>query len=76
MTFVGYANCPKCKRTASLETTTIRAKLSIVEAKQREVAKRMVKDLLGGDFGEFSVKFPATSEPEVRCYYCGLKEKI
>ena len=47
MAFVRYIDCPKCKKTAELKTTTILIKLNNIEIKQREIAKRMVKDLLG-----------------------------
>jgi len=65
--------CPKCKKIAKLETTTIRVKLSAIEVKQREIVKIMVKDLLGSRTP--LIKFPATSAPEINCQHCGLSEK-
>ncbi|CAG8577802.1 7994_t:CDS:2 [Ambispora leptoticha] len=64
MAFVRYTgHCPRCKKIAELITTVIRAKLNIVEIKQREITKKMVRDLLGEKTP--LIKFPATSRPEV-----------
>ena len=74
MTFISYTKCPKCWKVAELETTTIRTKLSDLEKKQRVTTKRMVKDLLGKKTP--SIKFPATSLPEINCRHCGFRNKV